>query len=232
MPKQQAPFTWESFEASTRAEYGWSDRLPTLDDLPGMLKDLADEIELGDTPRLKHLVTKVQYAARIVDPITSKDEHRRRNGDQVKVTKYRNGQITAIVHRADGTTSTRSHGLHKAAEADQLCSDLEIISRLCFDLLLTGVPDPATTLTTKLRKLSERIEAKVPPDDEEWPKPGWTRADNVMTADGKKVPRSTVQGWAEAEKEEPEVDTGPGGATAYRNEWIAKHLDTYNRKPV
>ncbi len=87
MSKQQAPFTMESFEASTRAEYGWSDRLPTLADLSGMLNDLADEIELGDTPRLKHLVTKVQYAAQMVQPIVSKKKHRRNNQELVEVTR-------------------------------------------------------------------------------------------------------------------------------------------------
>lgn len=160
MPRQQVPFTLESFEASKRAEYGWSDRLPTLADLPGMLKDLADETELGDTSRSKHLAEKIQRVTFIVEPILSKKKHRRRNTDQVEVITYRDGRRTAIVHRADGTTSIRSHGLRRTVEADQLCSDLEITFRLCRDLL-RGIPDPMRP--TRLRTLSERFEANEQP---------------------------------------------------------------------
>lgn len=153
-------FTWKSFEASLRAEYGWSDQLPTLGDMPGILKELADEIELGDTPRLKYLCLKIQLATRIVDPIISKDKHERPNGELVEVSTKRSGSYTEIVHHTNNTISIQSSGRRRTDGADRLCSDLEITRELCSDLLQEGVIDKAD-LKKKLQLLSERIQEEV-----------------------------------------------------------------------
>ena len=129
---------------------------PTFAGLAALLPDLADEIELGDTARLRPLVEQVRTLAVELGPIEKSRRMRFSTGTVVTVKKRRSDTKVAEVYGANGsrTISAQGPGPDQLRTDDRTVSDLNEVTKLCFGIQ-SGRPDPRVDV--KLRKLAQRF---------------------------------------------------------------------------
>lgn len=81
------------------------------------------------------------------------------------------------------------------------------------------------------RVLGDLLDEAEPGDADEWSPPeGYVFAGAVPRSDGRVVPRTTVQGWAE--KDNPKSERDPNtGAIYYEESWAKDRVDRYRPRP-
>ena len=126
----------------------------SLADLAAKVQELADEWDLGQTPRLRDLALNVGLMTEEAEPGGVVKRHMRPNVDYVQVTEYPSRRRDVEITRADGTKSYRGASPWPFETTNRLLSDFHMI-RLLVHGLLTNKPDPK--LSSKLRRLGGRL---------------------------------------------------------------------------